>query len=483
MKIKPNHIVTAFLTGALLLLTWTNPIQAQQPGYRIEGELRNYQQDSIFLGYYFADKQYLLDTAVVNEGVFNFTGSDTLDSGAYLVVMPPDNKYFQLMISEDRHFSLSADMNALEQTIEFEGSGDNQLFYENLRYIAKKRTEQTALTKKREQLDSAAAVQVDQALLSLHKEVTKYQNDLVTQHPTTLTAALVKAGFPIDIPDYEGDDETVRQKKYQFYKAHYFDNVDLGDSRLLRSPSHVLFDRINYYLEKLTPQHPDSIITSLDYLLAKFEPSEENFKYFLVKFLNDYAQSKIVGMDGVYVHLALNYYAQNKAPWLEEAQLKKIVNNARDAAPTLIGKIAPDFIVQNRDSVDLNLHGISSPYTVLVFWAHDCHHCKESMPLMHEFYREYHDKGVEILSVCTKLNADEPACWTFVDEKKIDGWINASDKKGGRSYMHSLYNIKKTPKVFVLDENKKILSKELNAEQLATFFDQVLDPENTTAEN
>ncbi len=40
--------------------------------------------------------------------------------------------------------------------------------------------------------------------------------------------------------------------------------------------------------------------------------------------------------------------------------------------------------------------------------------------------------------------------------------------------MHSLYNIKKTPKLFVLDSKKKILSKELSPEQLGEFFDQII---------
>ncbi|NND08443.1 MAG: redoxin domain-containing protein [Saprospiraceae bacterium] len=456
---------------------------AQPGGYEIQGALKGYQQDSIFLGYYFADKQYLLDTALAENGFFTFSGEDTLQAGAYLVVMPPDNKYFQLMVSEDRHFSFEADMKALEQTIAFEDSKDNTLFYDNIRYIAEKRKEQTSLTDKKDQADALTQREVDAALKGLHEEVTTYQENLIAKHPKTLTAALVKAGFPINIPEYQGDDESVRLKKYHYYKTHYFDNIDLGDARLLRSPQHVLFDKVNYYIEKLTPQHPDSIITTLDFLLSRLEPSEENFKYFLVKFLNDYAQSKIVGMDAVYVHLALNYYAKDRAQWLEEEQLRKIINNARDAAPTLVGKTAPDFVVQRRDSTDINLHSISSPYTVLMFWAHDCHHCKESMPEVNKFYQEYQDKGIEILSVCTKLNADEPACWEFVDEKELTGWINASDKNGGRSFMHSLFNIKKTPKVFVLDKDKKILSKELNAEQLATFFDQILEVDHEGTAN
>jgi thiol-disulfide isomerase/thioredoxin len=233
-------------------------------------------------------------------------------------------------------------------------------------------------------------------------------------------------------------------------------------------------------MEKLTPQHPDSIIQSIDYLLPKMEGAKDTYKNYLIKFLNDYAQSKIVGMDAVYVHLALEYYNKGKAPWVEESQLDKIIANAMDAEPTLIGKMAPNLTVQLRDSSDISLYDIDADYLILVFWAHDCGHCKESMPQLKKFYEENQGRGIKVLSVCTKLNKDQPACWDFVDEKELDIWINASDVKGGRSYMHSLFNIKKTPKLFVLNKDKKIISKDLGADQLGAFFDQIIIPSDTT---
>jgi thiol-disulfide isomerase/thioredoxin len=206
------------------------------------------------------------------------------------------------------------------------------------------------------------------------------------------------------------------------------------------------------------------------------EPAEETYRYFLIKFLNDYAQSKIVGMDAVYVHLASNYYAKDKAPWVEKSQLEKIIQNAKDAEPTLIGKYAPNLKLQLRDSSDIHLYDVKSDYLILVFWAHDCGHCKESLPLLKEFTdKNAETLGIQVFSVCTKLLKDEPPCWDFIDEKNLGAWINATDKSGGRSYMHSLFNIKKTPKLFILDKEKKIISKDLGPEQLEEFFKHITE--------
>ncbi len=468
----------------LTLFAWLiciTPGSAQANQYRIEGKLENYTQDSIFLGYYHSDKQYLFDTAVVEDGRFVIEGTDTLHDGVYLIVMPPDNKYFQIIVNGEREFSFTGDINALESSLKFVGSKDNTLFYENLAYIGEKRSSATTLN---EQLAAASSPQekeaVQEKIDALNDEVMMFQKEIVDKNPETLTAALIKSGFRIDIPDFEGTEEEIKLKQYKYYKKHYFDYVDLSDNRLIRSPQHVLYDKVNYYLTKLTPQHPDSIIASIDYLLPQLEGDEEIYKIFLIKFLNDYAASKIVGMDAVYVHLALNYYAKGKAPWVEESQLNKIIANARDAEGTLIGKIAPNFTVQLRDSTDISLHDIKSPYTVLVFFAHNCGHCKETMPELNELYPDLKQKGIEVMAVCTKVGSDEPPCWEFVDEYDLEGWINASDKTGGRSFMHSLFNIKKTPKLLVLDENKKILSKELSPEQLLQFFDQILKEEAST---
>ncbi len=450
-----------------------SPGLAQESVFKISGQLSNYSEDTIYLGYYYADKQYLIDTAAVENGSFIFHPSDSLKEGVYLVVMPPDNKYFQVMINaHEPAFNFSGDVTNIEATIEFEGSEDNTLFYENLRYIGQKRKEVDQLNSRKESAEMGEKDTIEEQLKRINEEVNQYQKDLVEKYPSMLTSALIRSGFQIQIPQFQGTPEEVNLQQYLFYKSHYFDYIDLNDDRLIRAPRHVLFDRVNYYLEKLTPQHPDSIIQSIDYLLTSMEEGEEVYRYFLIKFLNDFAQSKIVGMDAVYVHLALNYYAKNKAPWVEQSQLQKIIQNARDAEPTLIGRYAPNVKLQMRDSSDITLYDVSSPYIILVFWAHDCGHCKESIPQLKEFTDKRGDElGIQVFSVCTKLLKDEPPCWEFVDEKNLNGWINTSDMHGGRSFMHSLFNIKKTPKLFILDKDKKIISKDLGPEQLEEFFE------------
>ncbi|NNJ54794.1 MAG: hypothetical protein HKP14_01605, partial [Bacteroidia bacterium] len=56
--------------------------------------------EELLLANHFADKQYLRDTSVCENGVFHFRGDEKLESGVYLAVLPNKN-YFEFLISND----------------------------------------------------------------------------------------------------------------------------------------------------------------------------------------------------------------------------------------------------------------------------------------------------------------------------------------------------------------------------------------------
>ncbi len=299
-----------------------------------------------------------------------------------------------------------------------------------------------------------------------------YQRKFVADNPNSLTAALISAGLPMEYPDFEGDEQAVQMAKWRYTKAHFFDNINLGDPRLLRTP--FLFERVDYYVNKLQIQHPDTLAIAIDEVLEKMRPAEETFKYYLIHFLNFYARSNIVGMDAVYVHIADKYYAAGQAPWTNEDQLKKIVENATELRPLLIGKIAPNVTLLDRAGKNVTLHNIESEYIVLYFWRYDCGHCQKTLPEMKAFYEKFKDKGVKLVSVCAKFTDEVPKCWEYIDEKEIGDWLHLTDPFHRSKYM-TIYSIKTTPQIYVLDREKRILSKRIGAEQLEEVIDRIIE--------
>lgn len=460
---------------AFLLFSTLSPILAQK-GHEIRIKIDGFDQKELYLGYYLQDKQYLLDTAEIGrDGFFTFSGEGIAPGGMYLVVMPPDNQYFQVLIDENsQRFSMHC-KNKLNPSegMEVKGSEDNKLFYEYLEYLAQKRPEAISL---QEVLDNpetpeAKKEEAQKKLDAVNQDVTDYQNNLIKKYPKSMTAIIIKSNLPLDLPEFEGEEKDVEVKKWQYAKQHYFDNLDLADPRLLRTP--FLFQRLDHFVNKMTVQHPDSINQSVYYLLEKMRPAEETFKYYLIHYLNTYAKSQIVGFDAVYVFIAKTYYATGQAPWTDEEQLGKIIENANKLEPLLIGKVAPNIKMTTRDEKEMWLHDFQSPYTVLFIWDPDCGHCKKSMPKMIEFYNQFKDKGVAVFAICTKLYDEVHECWETIDSLGMGIWFNTIDPYN-RSKFRNFYDVKTTPQIYILDEKKEILSKRIGAEQLAEVMEQII---------
>lgn len=461
-----------FYLALFLIMAWASHAA---DGHRIKVKIEGYDQKELFLAYYYGDKQYVLDTARLNnDGFFYFAGEKPLPGGVYLIVLAPNNTYFQIIVEpEEQFFSVFAKRENPSETVRFEKSPANELFYGYLGYLMKKRPEADTLraqieretnTKKKEKLEAQ--------LNKLNDEVLAYQKKFVADNPKSLTAALVKAGLPMEYPEFTGDEEAVQLAKWRYTKQHFFDNMNLADPRLLRTP--FLFERVDYFINKLQIQHPDTLALAIDEVLERMRPAEETFKYYLIHFLNFYARSNIVGMDAVYVHLADKYYATGQAPWISEEQLKKIAENAAELRPLLIGKIAPNITLQDRNGRTVSLHGIDAEYIVLYFWRYDCGHCKKTLPDMKAFYEKFKSKGVKIVSVCVKFTDEVPDCWKYVDENEIGEWLNLVDPYH-RSRFATIYSIKTTPQIYVLDRKKEILTKRIGAEQLEEVMDRILE--------
>jgi thiol-disulfide isomerase/thioredoxin len=442
------------------------------PGYRIEVEIQHFTGDTLMLGYYFGKAQYLKDTTTLNKGKYVFSGNEALDPGVYLLVLPPDNKFIHVLIpADEQQFSLSVDLDDIVNSARFKGSNENDLYYDYLKQLDAKRPRADELRKMMRE-DSLHKESYETELNNIDDDVRKIQDNIIAKHPQSMTAMLIKANQDVDIPKFPDLPEDERKlQQYEYYRAHYFDNFDLSDPRAIRSG--LIQNKIDFYTQKLTYPMPDSQIVADDYLLKKMENNPEAFQYYLVYFLNDAAKSKRMGMDAVYVHLVDNYYATGKATWTDEEQLKKLMTQAENIRPTLIGKIAPDLTLWTESGEPVTIHGIQSPYTVLFFWDPECGHCKKAIPYVIDFYNEYKDKGVKILAICTKTGDNISECWDAVKDRGMDVFVNTADQYL-RSRYKSIYDIKTTPQIFILDKDKKILVKKIAGEDLKSVMDEVL---------
>lgn len=428
------------------------------------------------LARYYGDKQYIMDSAKVNEkGEVIFKGTEKWPQGIYLFVPPGKNKYFDFVMDAGQNFSIETDTADFIKSMKVKGSDENKYFYDYQNFMSSKQKQieplQTAYKRlKDKNKDSVKIIQDKMAVID--KDVKEYKNNFIKEHPSTFVAKLFKAMEEPEIPEApllpNGKKDTTFA--YHYYKTHFFDNFDLTDDRLLRSP--IFHNKIKQYMDKLTPQLPDSIDVSADYLVEKARPNQEVFKYLIYWLTYTYESSKIMGMDAVFVHMVDKYYVTKQAFWLDSTQQYKITKRAAELKPLLIGKKAPPISMPDSTGKYISMYDVKAKYTVVVFWDHGCGHCKKEIPKLVDAYNnKLKAKGVQVYAVETE---DKPEDWRkFIREYKLN-WINVQEMDDyKRAVTKKIYDIYSTPVIYLLDENKIIKAKRIESEQLENLIDMI----------
>ncbi|MBK9152352.1 MAG: DUF5106 domain-containing protein [Saprospiraceae bacterium] len=313
------------MTKNVLFLCFLFCLNALNAQIKIEFNVKNYDNDTIIIGNYYGEKTVVKDTLIAaGKGKFTYTNSEMLAPGMYIALMKPDNSYIQFLVNgKEKDFKVMYDKNDLT-TVKFSGSAENNLFYGYLDFLKDKREIADTLKARiaRAESEGGKDEKSKNELDALDKEVTKYQKNFIEKNAATLTGYLIKSNMDIDLPEFEGEGDELQMKRYLYYREHFFDNIDFTHPALIRMP--FLHPKVNTFVTKLSSQQPDSLIKTVDYVLAKLEPNQDAYRYYLADFLNQYAQMKMVGLDAIYVHLVDNYYSKGKASWVNEENLQKM---------------------------------------------------------------------------------------------------------------------------------------------------------------
>jgi peroxiredoxin len=465
--------ILRWLGMGVLTLMLSLPVYGQKNGYQIKVKVTGLRDSLCYLANYFGDKQYLRDSANADQqGNLVFKGTEPLKGGIYMIVLP-GQKYFEVIVDKEQHFSLETAPEDYVQNMKITGSADNVRFYDYLKFIASKSREIEPLKHQYEAVkdDPARSEAVRKQMSAIDSAVLNYRSRLQTEHPEFLLSKVLKATDEIKIPDFPLNPDGTRDSiaQFHYYKQHFFDNIDLTDDRLLYTP--VFHPKLEQYFKNLTIQMPDSIIKEADKIISQLKPGSEMFKYIVWWITNKYETSNIMGMDAVFVHMAENYYSKEKAFWVDEAQLFKIKDRAKVLKPILIGKKVKNLVLTDTLGMTRALYDIKAKYTVLYFWDPDCGHCKKATPKLKEYYDEVKAKGVQVYAVCTEVEMEK---WKdFIREYKLN-WINVADPKLQNNFRYE-FDLSTTPQIFLLDENKTIIAKRIEVETLREILDRYLN--------
>jgi thiol-disulfide isomerase/thioredoxin len=442
-------------------------------GYEIDLSIKDLPDSTVFMAYHLGNKQYIKDTIKLDrKGHGIVQGQETLPQGIYMIVLP-GRKYFEFLISENQRFSVNCAFSDYFNTLKFTGSEENSAFVEYQKKWVKMQQRSASLSKRiqnnKQNNDSLNLLVPIQKLQE--DKMKSYLKTVVKENGGNFLGTLVKALLPVDMPDFPvpigfaNPDSVKWIRNYIYNKDHYFDNIDLTDERLLRTP--ILYSKLDAFFTNVLIQAPDSINIEIDKLIKKCSPDYKVFQFVSVYLFNHFRESEIMGHDAVMVKLADDIYLSGKADWVTKEfkdDLRKQIDLIR---PNLIGKKAENIVMDSYKGVFVSLYDVEKDFTILYFWEPDCGHCKEATPKLKAYYEKPKDYSQEVFAVCT---TSDKAKWTrYIEDNKLI-WINGWDPKRS-SHFDYYYNVQSTPTVYILDKNKKIIAKKLSVEEIGSFID------------
>ncbi|MEQ9289260.1 MAG: thioredoxin-like domain-containing protein [Cyclobacteriaceae bacterium] len=434
-------------------------------GYEIKVQIEGLQQDSVaYLGYHFGEKRYYQDTSLIGRnGETFFSGDQRLKKGVYFLYSK--GYYLEFIVNEQR-FSIKTTMEDAYQNMEIKNSPENEAFRQ---FQLVMKDHQSRIQELNGQLKEAPTKKDSTDIYAQARELGEIneakRDSLKSLYSDKYIAVLLRLMQRSQQETGDGS-ESIEQKRkwYNDYKAHFLDGIDFNDEGTLRAP--VFHGKVMEFMDKVTFQHPDSVVASADFVLQKSKDNEEMLRYWVVYFFQKYQKPKIMGLDKVFVHIVENYYLKGKAPWADDDMLAKLEEEMDFHRENQMGMQAPVMHLVDTLLDPVSLRSVPAEYTVLYFYSPNCGNCKKSTPVLLDAYHGLQSEGVEVMAVNVDTDIDK---WkAFVQEQQLD-WINLADPFT-RSNFRRQYNVRSTPTIYILDREKRIIAKKLGVEQIEGFI-------------
>ena len=199
--------------------------------------------------------------------------------------------------------------------------------------------------------------------------------------------------------------------------------------------------------EEYLKSHPKAIISALlvKSLFGEFEPDIAKIEK-LYKGLDESVQDSKVG--------------------------KSILKNLNDFKTVKEGRRAPEFSAPNPDGKAVSLKESLGKITIVDFWASWCGPCRTENPNMVKLYAEFHDKGLNIISVSLD---DDAVKWKEAIAKDNLTWTHVSNLKKWKDQIAVQYGVKAIPSTYVLNQYGVVVAKNLSGDALRAKVTELLN--------
>jgi peroxiredoxin len=453
--VKINHNKNfLFISLALFLssyLCWAQTLEVEIEGY----------SSNIYLSNLAGEKTSLIDSANSKDGSKFSLSKNNLHSGICRISFDK-NKWIDF-INDGKNVSISTDIKNVFDSLRIIESESNKLFYSFLRLNRqyKTKTELLNLIISRFPKDDPYYNLSRQRLNELQNEYLEFVNITSQKEPASFIARYIRyAQLPVI------DINLTVEKHVDYLKSNALNHINFNDALLINSDlfTNKTIEYLSYYGN---PQFPKEMLEkefmkSVDTLLNKAKVNQLVYQQITEYMIDGF---KRFGFDQVLDYIVENYVIKDDLCLDEktEGMIKRRIDQARILK---IGSSVPEITLPDINGKQIDLNKIRAGKILIVFYASWCPHCKELLPQLDTLVKNQTEKKLEVLAVSLDTKKDE---WINFITANCRSLINVSDLKGWNSKSADDYFIYATPSMFLIDSDRKIISKPTTFDELRKY--------------
>ncbi len=232
-------------------------------------------------------------------------------------------------------------------------------------------------------------------------------------------------------------------------------------------------EKVVEYLQMLQYNHTDTIIARVNRMI---EAGGDNVTkgYLAFTAYNFFYNSKMMGQEGVAVKIAQDWFLNDKLPWPNEEGKFMLRTFVEFNKHSLIGMEAPELELQDSSGRKISLNSLDAEYTIVYFYTDDCPSCRLQTPQLVDFVNEYQSGVLAVYAVYA--DSKEQAWKDYINSNlyiynPFIFWENVYDPDFSSGFQ-ILYGVIKTPQMFLLDKEKRIIGRGLDVNALKELLQQ-----------
>lgn len=243
-------------------------------------------------------------------------------------------------------------------------------------------------------------------------------------------------------------------------KQHYFDFINFKDD-VLKSSTFFGEKAIEYvfYLNVSDDIQVQNGLykNAIGEVMQKLGENNEVKSDILTSLIHAFEQFENMAMARFVIE---DFYSKLPENFINEALIDEMQSKIKLA----IGNKAPEITwKENGVQKKLSELAISENY-ILVFWSTTCSHCLQEIPKLYEFTNG--NNKMHVIAVALEDNNKDYEQFAT----KLTTWTNILGLKKWENEMAKEYKINSTPTYFILDKDKKIISKPEHFEDVKAYF-------------